>query len=208
MGKVIFGKWGTTPGNRNLQAKDTGGREKVYQLRISLPESDPEIWRRFLISGNTTLAKLHKVIQAVMGWTDSHLHEFAVRDITFGDPDPEMKAEGMRNEKKAFLYQIAPGVRASFMYIYDFGDDWIHRITVEKITDDHEKFSGKPVCLEGERACPPEDCGGIPGYYDLLEIIKDPGDPEYEEIMDWLGGSFDPDRLDIKKINSALQKIR
>jgi hypothetical protein len=84
----------------------------------------------------------------------------------------------------------------------------VHRVVVEKILDSHELFSGKPLCLEGERVCPPEDCGGPPGYYDMLNILKDEDDPEYEETMEWLGGVFDPGWFDIEETNQILTKLR
>lgn len=209
MGKVIKGKWDKSQAAEKSGQGDPGGRDKVYQLRISLEGSKPEeIWRRFLVSGNTTLSKLHRVIQAVMDWTDTHLHEFIIDNVAYSEPDPEFGVEGVQNEKKVHLYQVAPRPRKSFLYVYDFGDDWAHKVTVEKIMDKHERFSGKPVCLGGERACPPEDSGGIYSYYEKLDIIEDPGDPDYEDILEWLGDDFDPDYFDVEETNEILKKMR
>jgi hypothetical protein len=209
MGKVIKGKWDKNPAGKKEPSGEAVSKEKVFQLHISLEETDPVICRRFLVPGNATLAKLHRIIQGVMGWTDTHLHEFAIGNVSYAGPDPEMDpAEGVKNEKRMHLYQVAPPAGGSFLYVYDFGDDWVHRVVVEKILDGHELFSGKPLCLEGEGACPPEDCGGPPSYYDMLNILKDEDDPEYEETMEWLGGEFDPGWFDIEETNQILSKLR
>jgi hypothetical protein len=208
MGKVVQGKWEKKEGEKSLHTKANNDKEKVYQLKISLMDSNPEIWRRVLVSGNTTLGKLHRIIQHVMDWTDSHLHEFIVKDVSYADPDPEMEMDRSKNENRIRLYEIAPVAKSSFVYVYDFGDGWEHKIKVEKIMDHHERFSGRPVCLEGESACPPEDCGGIYGYYDMLEIIKNPKHPEYNDTMEWLGGEFDPNVFDLDETNQILKKMR
>ena len=182
--------------------KEKSNREKVYQLRISLSGSDPEIWRSMLVSGNETLGRLHLVIQDAMGWDNDHLHEFVMKDARYADSEAAL--EGSRNEDRVRLYQVAPRARSAFAYVYDFGDDWHHKIKVEKILDRDEKFLGKPVCVGGERACPPEDCGGLWGYYDKLEIIKDRKHPDYEDVVEWLGEDFDPDEFDLNEVNKRL----
>ena len=208
MGKVVKEKWEKKEGEKPLHTKANNDKEKVYQLKISLMDSNPEIWRRVLVSGNTTLGKLHRIIQNVMDWTDSHLHEFIVKDVSYADPDPEMEMDRSKNENRTHLCNIAPTAKSSFVYVYDFGDGWEHKIKVEKTMDHHERFSGRPVCLEGESACPPEDCGGIYSYYDMLEIIKNPKHPEYNDTMEWLGGEFDPNVFDLDETNQILKKMR
>jgi hypothetical protein len=183
--------------------KEKSNREKIYQLRISLSGSDPEIWRRVLVSGNETLGALHLIIQDAMGWDNDHLHEFIMKDAWYADSEAAL--EGSRNEDRAHLYQVAPRARSAFVYVYDFGDDWHHKIKVEKVLDRDERFLGKPVCVEGERACPPEDCGGLWGYYAKLEVMKNRKHPDYEDVVEWLGEDFDPDELDLDEVNKRLQ---
>jgi hypothetical protein len=162
MGKIVKGKGKEAV--TKAKTAEMNNANKIYQIKISLSYSNPEIWRRILVSGDTTLGKLHRVIQVVMGWTDSHLHQFAVKGVSYADSDPEMGMEGSKSENRARLHQVAPKAGASFMYVYDFGDDWVHNIKVEKILDKDEQFVGKPLCLKGQLSCPPEDCGGIGGY--------------------------------------------
>ena len=138
-----------------------------------------------------------------MGWENYHLHQFIVGNTYFGEPDPDFDAE---DDRKVKLSQIVRSEKQKFTYEYDFGDDWLHEILIEKI---HQPEQGVryPVCLKGKRACPPEDCGGVWGYDDLLEIIKDPDNKEYEEMMDWLGGEFDPESFDLDSINQRLRSM-
>jgi hypothetical protein len=166
--------------------------DQIYQLRVVLDEIAPPIWRRLLVPGSIDLPRLHRVFQAVMGWTNSHMHLFEVGAMRFLEPDPDDGLEpGERSERGVRLSEIAPSDQAHFRYDYDMGDGWEHTVVVEKIVpvDPATKY---PVCLEGQRACPPEDCGGVPGYYELLEILKDPDHPEYEEMVDWLERPYDP----------------
>ncbi len=190
--------------------KPTKTTETIYELEITLREITPRIWRRFAVPGHITLATLHEIIQVVMGWENCHLHEFRIGKDHYGIPDPEMEGDfGLKtlNEKKFKLSDVLGGKGTKFKYEYDFGDGWIHELKVVKIgpPDPNIRY---PVCLAGERACPPEDCGSIPGYERLLEIIADPQNEEYEEMMDWLGGDFDPEEFHIGIINEILKKIR
>src|SRR4029077_4994020 len=129
-----------------------------------------KIWRRLLVPSDLTLAKLHDVIQVAMGWHDAHLHEFRVGDETYGAPDIESDA---MDERKVRLHQVLGRAGAKALYTYDFGDSWEHRIVVEKSLPADPKLN-YPVCTGGQRAGPPEDCGGIPGFYELMEAIEDP----------------------------------
>jgi hypothetical protein len=183
---------------------EKSNKERVYQLRISLSGSDPEIWRSVLVSGIVTLGRLHFIIQDAMGWENGHLHEFIMKDRT-KYADGAAQLEGSRNENRAHLYEVAPRVRSSFVYVYDFGDDWHHKIKVEKIVDGDERFLGKPVCVAGAGACPPEDSGGLWGYYNMLEVIGNPEHPDYEDIAEWLGEGFDPDEFDLNEVNKRLR---
>jgi hypothetical protein len=182
------------------------GASTVYQLKVTLRDSHPTIWRRIQVSGDTTLAKLHHIVQEVMGWTDSHLHQFIVNGIYIGVPDPDDWTH-VENEKRFKLSQIVPGEKFKFVYEYDFGDSWEHTLVVEKILPP-EPGVHYPVCLKGKGACPPEDCGGIYGYYGLLEALQQPDHPEHDEMLEWVGGEFDPEAFDLDGINQALRLIR
>ena len=178
------------------------------------------------------LNALHDVIQIVMGWTDSHLHQFIVADQrpkpTSNEirlvgrsgqwdklaermqrerylSDPRAELENAEDERKVKLCDLAHAVKNKFIYEYDFGDSWEHLIEAVKIGPpiDGVKY---PVCLAGKLACPPDDCGGIGGYYDMLEAIKDPKREDYEDMLAWVGEDFDPERFDIDEINAALAR--
>jgi len=171
----------------------------VYQLRIALKDVRPPIWRRVQVK-DCSLGKLHQVIQTAMGWTDSHLHSFEVGRERFGEPDPELEQS---SELRMSLGRIVEAGFTKFSYVYDFGDNWGHTIAVEK-TLEAEAGVRYPRCLAGKRACPPEDCGGPWGYGDLLKAIQDPKHSEHEEMMEWAGGTFDPEQFDIETVNQKL----
>lgn len=183
--------------------------KNIYQIKVTLRGSRPPIWRRIAVAGDTTLAKLHMILQVVMGWEDSHLHQFIVGKTYYSEPDPDGAAIGFvtKNEKKVKLAQLGLKEKSKFIYEYDFGDSWEHDLLVEKIMPPEE---GKqyPVCLKGKRACPPEDCGGVWGYAGLLEILADPKHPEYEDMMEWMEEDFDPEAFNLEGVNAYLQVIR
>ncbi len=176
---------------------------QIYQLKITLEGSKPPIWRRVQVPGNTTLANLHDLIQDVMGWEDSHLHNFTVKGREFGQPNPEFDEGEVEDERKILLNQVADQPKTKFTYEYDFGDGWRHAIVVEKILPP-EPATAYPVCLDGSRHCPPEDCGGIWGYQEMLAKIANPKHPEHEEILEWLGGEFDPEEFSVDEVNEHL----
>ena len=178
----------------------------TYQLKITLRGSKPPIWRRFVVPSSITLPKLHEIIQIVMGWTDSHLHEFVSGRDSYSVPDPEWPS-GTKNEARVRLNQLLHKEKQELLYLYDFGDDWEHVIELGKIIIGNTA-SLKPKCIAGKRACPPEDCGGIYGYHDLLEVIKDHENPEHEDMIEWLGGNFDPDYFDIDEVNEILSSLK
>ena len=182
----------------------------IYQLRIVLLNIGPAIWRRFQVRENITLYGLHDYIQGVMfGWADCHLHEFEIDKVSYGVPVPEyddVPEMKLKNENSYKLCQLVkPG--NSFLYRYDFGDNWEHEIVVEKqlSADPNVRY---PICLEGQRCCPPEDVGGPWGYEEFLEAIADPKHEEHESYIEWVGGSFDPEVFDLKRINEVLENIR
>jgi hypothetical protein len=204
MGKIAKGKGKEAV--TKAKTVETNNANKIYQIKISLAESKPEIWRRVLVSGKTTLSKLHRIIQMLMLWEDYHLHEFTIEGIRYTVPDPE-EMEPYKDEKRFHLYQAALKEGMTFLYIYDFGDDWIHNITVEKILDNDERFVGKPLCIGGALSGPPEDCGGIYGYYETLKAAKNKRHPEYKLNKEWLG-KFDPEEFNLGSINIVLSGLR
>ncbi|MBD3285573.1 plasmid pRiA4b ORF-3 family protein [candidate division WOR-3 bacterium] len=174
--------------------------EQIYQFKITLKDIKPPIWRRILIPANSTFWELHVAIQDAMGWTDTHLHEFEVKGPDSGDthrigiPDDEFGRETLPGWKvKTAKY--CPTIGTSVDYMYDFGDGWEHKIKLEKILP-REEGADYPDCIAGERACPPEDCGGPDEYVELLEAISDENHEEHEEMLEWLGGGFDPEAFD------------
>jgi hypothetical protein len=184
-----------------------------YQLKITLRGSKPPIWRRILVPADCALESIHYAIQAAMGWYNSHLHAFEIGGqeysgrMPFGD---QIESEGL----DAARYRLCDVVRekSKFSYQYDFGDSWDHTIIVEKIVPpllaEPTKRSSQPFsCLAGKGACPPEDCGGIWGYYNLLHILQNPKHEEHEEMKEW-AGKIDPDAFDIADANNRLSRIR
>ncbi|MHC4699003.1 MAG: plasmid pRiA4b ORF-3 family protein, partial [Planctomycetota bacterium] len=173
--------------------------KRLYQFKITLKDIRPPIWRRIQVK-DCSLDKLHEHIQTAMGWTNSHLHRFKIDDTLYGDPD--LLCEGWEDESSPVnsletkVSTIIPedGTQIRFEYEYDFGDGWEHEILFERCLQ-AEKGYRYPVCVEGERACPPEDVGGTYGYEEYLEAITDPEHEEHESFMKWRG-PFDPEAFD------------
>jgi|GEM_PF-449929 len=180
-------------------------KETIYQLKVTLQHVRPPVWRRFQVRGRTTLAGLHRVLQTVMGWTDSHLHEFEIALDRYGIPDPEEDDE-VADERNFHLEQVVPVQGLHFTYRYDLGDDWEHTLFVEKILPP-EPAQRYPCCLAGQNACPPEDVGGSGGYAHFLESLQDPADEEHGMYMEWIGGEFDPEAFDLEETNHALNRM-
>ena len=180
----------------------------IYQLKVTLNGSKPPIWRRILVPSNINLASFHVVLQIVMGWSDSHLHQFISGSTMYGIPDDESGGDfgfEINNENEYNLSQLLRKEKDSLIYEYDFGDGWEHKIILEKVLP-HDTSLDVPRCIKGKRACPPEDCGGIWGYQDLIEIINDTSHPEHEEMLEWLGGDFDPEYFDVNETNEILSE--
>ena len=184
----------------------------VYHLKVSLEGIKPLIWRRLQVPAIASLGWLHAVIQVAMGWTNNHLHQFVVGERIYSDPTFELDEfeddPSVFDENTTGVMDVAPRAKSTFAYKYDFGDSWDHRIRVEKILDADPAEGRFAQCLDGERACPPEDCGGVWGYADLLKTIRNPKHKEYESMMEWLGGEFDPEAFDRDRINKYLRKLR
>ncbi|MFP4144197.1 MAG: plasmid pRiA4b ORF-3 family protein [Phycisphaeraceae bacterium] len=217
----------------------------IYQIRVDLRDTKPPIWRRLLVPGEITLGQLHEIIQIAMDWTNSHLHQFrlkdkALKDLTalgrlaeeerwdelrtaasgerlfapredpFGDP---LDLDG-EDEDAVTLAELHPQGRRKLIYEYDFGDGWEHLIKVEKVLapDDLKPGVEPPACLTGRLAAPPEDCGGVWGYYELLDALDDPDHPEHDDLRGWMGleeeEDLDPDTFDLEEINAELARWR
>jgi pRiA4b ORF-3-like protein len=185
-------------------------RVRFHRKSVILLGTNPPIWRRLLVPADVTLARLHDVLQAAMGWEDGHMHEFCVGRRRIGRPDAEDLLMGMpsvENERTVRLSGILGRVGAKAIYTYDFGDTWEHGVILEKRlpSDPNTTY---PVCTDGQLACPPEDCGGIPGFYDLVEAISDPNHKRHEEMRDWIGDDFDPQAFSSDKVNRLLTRMR
>ncbi len=180
----------------------------VYQLKITLEDIKPPVWRRLLVPADIPLHKLHAVLQEAMGWTNSHMHQFSLRDRCFADTSMIEDAGGlnMEDERKVQLEDLV-GPGQLLIYEYDFGDGWRHTVLVEKQLEPDLHFS-YPLCIGGARACPPEDCGGPPGYANFLKALKDSNHPEHDDIVRWAGGVFDPNGFSLNSVNMALAALR
>jgi hypothetical protein len=192
-----------------IRLADTGGGTPLYQLKITLRDCKPPIWRRIVVRADMKLDRLHRVIQTAMGWSDCHLHQFVVGRVFYGVPDRERDDFGTEtlNEKHYTVADLAPMPKKKFIYEYDFGDSWEHEILVEKALPPDAAFK-HPVCLAGANASPPEDCGGIPGYYDLLAALADPKHEQHEEMKEWVGGAWDATRFSLEDANAGLKRIK
>lgn len=180
-------------------------KDMVYQLKITLRDSKPPIWRRLLVSGQVSLLDFHRIIQVAMGWTNSHLHQFIIEDKYYSIPN-EDDWQPVMDERKYRLAKFAVAEGRKFVYEYDFGDSWEHLVLVEKILSP-DPDATYPLCIKGKRACPPEDVGGVWGYEEFIEAIRDPAHEEHEAYLEWVGGDFDPEAFDLVETNRRLQEI-
>ena len=183
--------------------------DAIYQLKITLRGSSPPVWRRVLVPGDYLMDDLHEVIQVVMGWENSHLHQFVLpkkEGLVLVRPErDEGNSPFSRHTEldslEHTLSDLVPRRKMKFIYEYDFGDSWEHEILVEDMVPCGPEA---PRCLAGENACPPEDCGGVWGYMDRLAAVADPNHPDHEDAKEWLGEDFDPARFDIDQVNRYL----
>ena len=178
----------------------------VYQIKVTLRGTRPPIWRRFVVRKNISLRNLNEILQIVMGWTGSHLHCFRVGNSYYGTPGDECGME-FHNDKNVTLDKVLMVPKDRMMYEYDFGDSWEHDVVLEKILlKDHKKIY--PYVVKGKGACPPEDVGGVCGYYGFLEAISDPEHPEHDEMVEWHGDKFDPEEFDVEEANAYFHQRR
>jgi hypothetical protein len=194
---------------KKRKGKSEVATDSVFQFKLTLLDSNPPIWRRIQVQ-DCTLDKLHEYIQTAMGWTNSHLHQFEIKGQRYGDLellDDGFEDFDCEDSTTTMVSDILPktGKRFAFKYEYDFGDSWEHEVMFEGSppVDPEGKY---PQCLEGERACPPEDCGGVWGYVEFLEAIRNPKHEEHESMMEWIGGRFDPEDFDPAKATQEMKE--
>ena len=175
----------------------------MFELRVVLRDIEPTIWRRVRVPADAPLGVVHEVLQVAFGWTDSHLHDFEIGAIRFGMADIEDEIFCV-DEDGAPLGAVALQ-GSTFVYRYDFGDDWKHEVTVERV------MSGEDdtiiTCTGGERACPPEDCGGPRGYANLLEVLANPKNEEHADMKSWVGRGFKSEKFDLVAVNKKLAAL-
>ena len=185
----------------------------LLQLKVTLGGSRPEIWRRLLVPADIKLSDLHVVLQTAMGWEECHLHCFRHEDETY-EPKAARKGLGFflpernKDESKVRLGDLVNTEGDWLVYDYDFGDGWEHEVRVEKVVPVGGAGTRRAICLAGERACPPEDCGGLPGFDHLLKVMANRKHPEHREMLEWLGERFDPKDFDATRVDADLLKLK
>lgn len=177
----------------------------LYEIKVQLKDIEPPIWRILRVPSRTSLLRLHRILQRAMGWTNSHLYLFEVDGKRYGEPSTEWDIEVL-DSRKMTLEKIFSGGRTSFLYEYDLGDSWRHKITLLGTVEGEAEE--KLACTAGARACPPEDCGGSMGYYELLVALSDPDHEDHCTMLEWVGGKFDPGAFDVAAVDRALKRLR
>ncbi len=187
------------------EARRTAGKT-VIQLCIALSDHTPTIWRRLVVPGEIKLSKLHSIFQAAMGWEDYHLHQFKIGGQVYGMPDDDFEEFDDVDEDSVLFSEVVTAPMR-FSYHYDFGDNWQHEVVVEakERVPLVLKFA---ACIDGERACPPEDCGGTGGFQEFVEAVTDPTHEEHVDYAQWVGRPFDPEAFSVAATNAALQRVR
>lgn len=179
---------------------------KILQFKITLKHTAPKIWRRFQVRGNITFYDLHLIIQNVMGWHNCHLYQFAYDRHYIGSPE-DLENDEIMDAQEIRVNKFFTEPKKKIIYEYDFGDSWNHELLLEKIMEE-EKGKHYPVCMAGEKNCPPEDCGSIPGFYGMLDTLKKKKGKEYKEMIEWLGGEYDPDEFNLDTVNETLKNYK
>ncbi len=179
---------------------------RTFVLKVTLRHVRPPVWRRFTMRDDAQFDELHRVLQAVMGWEDSHLHQFEMGERRIGLPDFDLPGP-LEDERRVPLRDVLRRSGDRVRYEYDFGDGWEHDVELVEVRP-HERSSRYPVILDGRRACPPEDCGGPGGYANLLAALRSPKHPDHQMLGEWLGGRFDAERFDAREFNRRVHADR
>ena len=217
---------GAVPGSRDLNLVETDARpckaagrevaliyngpmnaaaDQIATVRIELADSEPLIWREVEVPTSISLKALHEIIQAAFGWENYHLWEFSLGKRRYGPPNDGGWGPAVANAGKVRLSDLLGPRKTTIGYLYDFGDSWEHRLTVTNVRAGDPDRS-YPRYVGGERNGPPEDCGGIPGFYDKLDMAADPDHPDHADIKEWLG-DYDPETVDVASINRAFARL-
>ena len=211
---ALFDKMITLDANFGKISYDSKSGTPLYKFKITIIDSMPKIWREFIVPSDISLEQFHIVIQTVMGWTNSHLHDFIKGEERYSKKYPDfMEYDDLGNidYEGIRLCDLVHNDCRYIEYLYDYGDSWRHKLELIEVINGSEEFltgnEGFLTCTAGERRCPPEDCGGIRGYTQILEILKDPDNEEYEEYTTWLGDNFDPEHFDLKSVREELAAL-
>lgn len=182
---------------------------RIFHLRVELLYVEPLVWRRLWVPETVKLKKLDRIIQESMGWTNSHLHAFNIDGKRYGcqEQDDWGMDPNLLDEKRYAIRDLLGDVGFEFSYVYDFGDDWMHRVVVERI-DEATALNNWAMCVAGENACPPEDVGGLPGYEMSRQSMDDKSHPEFADYWRWHGGPFDVAAFDMNLANKRIKKLR
>lgn len=184
----------------------TSNDPTIYQLYVELVDSYPPIWRCFQVPASFTLAQLHQVLQAVVGWQDGHAHLFKVNNQRYGQPAAGLD---IQDEQEICLSSIFSPDPQPFFYTYSLKEGWLHRLELDKpLPLPPEAAIAFPTCVDGERSCPPAQSGGVWGYEEFLERLNDPEDPDYVELWEQAGPDFDPERFNLKAANQRLAQLK
>ena len=187
-----------------------GPAQRIVRLRIELSDTEPPIWRRVDVPADFPLRRLHDVIQAVFDWVGYHRHQFEIDDRIYGAPehdDGDLEGTRLYSDRNIRLGALLDRGVERFVYRYDFGDDWEHVVTVERVLDPEDGVD-YPILVDGARRAPPEDCGGPPGFEAFLEAMRDEAHEEHEAMMGWYGERFDPEDLELEAVEAMLGRIR
>ena len=177
----------------------------LYEMKVQLKGIEPPIWRILRVPSRTRLSRLHRILQRAMGWKGYHLYLFVIDGKPYGDRNMDQDCEVLDSQKLT-LQEVFSGGRTSFIYEYDPGDSWQHEIKL--LSTFEGETEEKLACVAGSRACPPEDCGGTPGYFDLLIALSDPDHEDHDNLLEWVGGNFDPGDFDAAAVDRALKRLR
>ena len=178
----------------------------AYQLHVELEGVSPKVWRRLLVPATIDLSLLHVVLLWGMGWEGGHLHEFVFGRDHYGPAEPDLDLPDEVGDEDGVLLRDALRTRKTFLYVYDYGDNWRHKVRVEKVVTPHEPID-PALCIAGENACPPEDVGGVYGYQRALEVVRDRRHPDHEDMTEWLG-PWDAEAFDVERTAAWLRRIR